>query len=421
MAEEESEREFESAEPSRKAVRRLRKQGFELGEQIGEGNFGFVFKVRGQPSLAVKVVKDLHQAGRADFRNECRALEVLSDVEAGPHCLWSSKSGALVMQRLEGPALTCRDFALKEVQVRLLEIACVASARGVLVHDNHPGNYLWHEKQIWRVDAVLVPDAALAHAEIARGFRTAPKSVWFYNLRFESTECGSSSLSLLDKWTTVVEWEFGISKKRPSRVLLDRFRSLMLPALSESQQRRLARLRRPPDLDRRPDWSDEGAQQQLVQSIVLLSLARVQLPAPLDQFGEDEKGDLVCFGAQPTDVWTPTSEIWLRNSDMPRSESERSKSLLLFDLAVKLCFASARVAKELHASLKRAGHECDSDCGTLKTELGDLHGWLALGQRPETDLATLEAVLRQLGVEPSELGAAYEELLDQLPSQTPEF
>lgn len=179
-------------------------------------------------------------------------------------------------------------------------------------------------------------------------------------------------------------------------------------------------------MNRRPDWSDEGAQQQLVQSIVLLSLARLQLPAPLDQFGEDEKGDLVCFGAQPTDVWTPTSEIWLRNSDMPRSESERSKTLLLFDLllfdlAVKLCFASARVAKELHASLKRAGHECDANCGTLKTELSDLHGWLALGQRPETDLETLEAVLRQLGVEPAELGAAYEELLDQLPSQAPEF
>jgi hypothetical protein len=46
MAEDESEREFELSEPSRKAVRRLRKQGYELGEQLGEGNFGFVFTVR---------------------------------------------------------------------------------------------------------------------------------------------------------------------------------------------------------------------------------------------------------------------------------------------------------------------------------------------------------------------------------------
>jgi len=179
----------EKTKPKKKSKK---SQGHEV---LGEGAYGRVSTLAGEPGLVVKTLLDLKDPTQ-NLELECEAMRRAS--QWMPKCIESSRT-RLVMQRLDGPSLTCSELVNDpELQARVLQIANQASCLGIDVSDFHPGNYLWHQadsdqtKKLFRIDAsVLVAPLLFAKSELAvaavyRPLRLAAKNYSFYPSEFET-------------------------------------------------------------------------------------------------------------------------------------------------------------------------------------------------------------------------------------------
>lgn len=157
------------------------------GKKLGEGAFGRVSEVRGHPELVVKKLLD-PKSLIDDLNLECQAMHRAHEagLDIMPRCHESSRT-RLVMQRLDGPDLTCEELSQhKAVQHRMIHIAEAAYTLGIDVGDFHVGNYLWHRGVLVRIDAsVLTRPVLFPGRDLYRPLRLLSRNFTFYPLSFE--------------------------------------------------------------------------------------------------------------------------------------------------------------------------------------------------------------------------------------------
>lgn len=373
----------------------------QLGRELGRGNYGTVYEVVGQPDVVVKRVRE--DAEDVDLALECEAM-LLMGSEFMPKCLGFDKQ-TLVMERLEGPELTCEDFKSDDVQQRLLDIAKAATEASILVQDAHPGNYLFHRGRVLRIDAVRV-------GPVSRyGFTSVPPlALYVHNFYFIDCE----DTPLLHRFQRAVEFEFGarshLPRTDPDLETLAQVRLMLKPKLQ-------SKLRRPrvsdandlapdPNIKLVPSAVPNAVRgDELIDGLVALSLARYVTEDPLD-VGVDGK-HVVFNTVRKAEVLEPTYEVWLANSDFDFDSVDASArhDLFLFALAVRIAFGRVKQQARVLAQ---------SRSKPLVEDLEALARWTTLGEKPPRKLRALDRALEQAGIERRELGQALERLMEHL-------
>jgi hypothetical protein len=406
-----------------------------LGKELGRGEYGVVREVLGQPSVVAKVLKakmlttETEDQDEDSLKLECEAMRAMGP-DFMPSCLDVRRTDAgavLLMTRLDGPQLTCHDFRSETVQQRLLDIALHASRVGVMVADSHPGNYMWHKGQVFRVDALALPGVP------EYGLETPSRALFDANHYF--IDCPDKSTPLLDEYQRAYAFEFGTGATRrlpwmdptPDPSVLASVRADMRPTKrrlhrprveqtgggeseSESDGDLLKTSEIVSEIVEAVTWTSELFE-ALLRTVIGLSLARYLVNQSEAPFGLDKHGHLVCRQVTKADVMKPTIEIWLENSDFELElPGQLQAQLGLFSFVVCLAFGNTQKQAE---SLAGAGLE-RSEAKRTMPDLALLQRWLDLGEVPKRKLRHFNAALKKLGLSKKSVGTMYESLMQYL-------
>jgi len=398
-----------------------------LGKELGRGEYGVVREVLGQPDVVAKVLKTETEAEDEDeqtrsLKLECEAMRAMGP-DFMPSCLDVRRTDAgavLLMTRLDGPQLTCHDFRSETVQQRLLDIALHASRVGVMVADSHPGNYMWHNGQVFRVDALALPGVP------EYGLETPSRALFDTNHYF--IDCPDKSTPLLDEHQRAYAFEFGTGTTRrlpwmdptPDPSILASVRADLRPTKRRLHRPRVEQtyggeksesdLLKTSEIVQPVTWTSELFE-ALLRTVIGLSLARYLVNQSEAPFGLDKHGHLVCQQVTKADVLKPTIEIWLENSDFELELPGKLQAQLgLFSFVVCLAFGDTQKQAE---SLAGAGLDL-SEAKRTMPDLALLQRWLDIGEAPKRKLVRFNAALKKLGLSKKSVGTMYESLMQYL-------
>jgi hypothetical protein len=429
---------------------------FEFGQVLGNGESGSVYEVKGNPHLVAKVLHTQDERDRDDLEQELLAMQLMSAFGMSPKAyeiisVDDSKTGTavLIMDRLEGPELSEEDFEDPEVQARLVEIAITASRCGICANDAHPANYMWHKKQVLRIDAYKAP--VLSKYGFRQGFM--PRTIFRDNFCF--TDCVNSQILL--SMQRALEFDFDLKRTLARELdveMLAKVRFFMAPHPEKAKQvaKPLVQLNGVDadddidvDVPQKPHlnlvtfvrdtqtantttanwvWTADLVS-KLEQTIIGLSIGRFYLRKQQPQDEQDPlshvfilrgDGELVCKEAVKADEMIPTSHIWLANTDFKPSDLEGLQDqslrnrLIMFAFAVRIAFtdsfalqAAPLISFGAKVSLRR-----------LRDDLWYFHSQIIFGHFCGASFKTFNLALRQLGIKRTLVGQVFDFLLEHL-------
>jgi hypothetical protein len=407
---------------------------YELGQEIGRGNSGSVHEVLGHPTLVAKISTNREPKKLQDLEQECAAMGALSDLGMSPNCHSIEHEDeetdlVIIMDKLDGPTLTCSDFEQTNVQKRLFEISIEASKHGINVADAHPGNYMWHRGQVLRVDAQKV--ASVPTYGFTKGF--VPRSIFAHNMYFIDCE----NTPLLHKMQRAFEFEFGVRSHLsgdPDMKALAEVRTIMAPSPETARRVRRPRVAATKEnlenkeldpafvklvpvagtLEEHGGWT-HARLNQLEDAIIGLSLGRFYVRSAdftnLQQaFSVGKKGELVCNAPEKADPMTPTFNIWLTNTILRETDLKEfsnltlRRNLILFAFSLRLAFSDE--SKPKAETLIVSGGS--SSTRQLGADLDLFQRWITRGEIPPRKLKHFDQALKELGIKRKQVGQAFE-------------
>lgn len=265
--------------------------GLRLGEVVGRGGFGTVYRARDeqfQRDVAVKVLDArLDEAGRARFERECAALGSISD---HPHVVAVHRSGVtdqgsayLVMELLVGGSLAARaaerplDWAeAVDIGISLSGALATAHGAGVLHRDVKPENILFSG-----YGSPKLVDFGIA--AVRGGYETRSSSITT-SLAHAAPEIvsGASASQASDVYALASTMHFALSGSAPFVLASDESLVPLIARIATAS---------PPDL--RPLGVPDGVARVLEDAIAKDPAAR---PASAAVFGEQLRSAAVAAG-----------------------------------------------------------------------------------------------------------------------------